>query len=255
MTVTYCSKQADFTHCGFHNHKNWEVIVRLKGHTRSTVGQLDCSVSENDIVVIPPGVLHADVCDGPCTDISFSVDVMDFSGILHLHDHSGNVRVLAELLYQVFLEKENNYQNIVDALAQSINEHIKKISALSAQTPFVCQLKDTLFQNIGNPYFDLSGEIEKTGFHPDYVRRCFKAETGCAPLAYLTRLRLSKAKHLLLQAPHETIYNIAPQCGFQDASKSTPVFPLSNIAKSIPKVKNSRPLAGRLFIITAQYRA
>ena len=233
MMVTYCSKQADFTHCGFHNHKNWEIIVRLKGHTCSTVGQQDYSVFENDIVVIPPGVQHGDVCDGCCTDISFSVDILDFSGVMHLHDHTGNIRNLAELLYRVFLEKEDNYQNIVNGLAETICQYIKKLSVTAQQTPFVYTLKNTLFQNIGNSDFQLGAEIEKTGFHPDYVRRCFKAETGRSPLAYLTTLRLSKAKQMLLETPHETVSNIATQCGFQDAlyfstcfKKHTGVSPL-----------------------------
>ena len=65
--------------------------------------------------------------------------------------------------------------------------------------------------------FDLTGEIEKTGFHPDYVRRCFKAETGKTPLAYLTWLRINKAKQLLVQHIGISIENIAAQCGFLDS--------------------------------------
>lgn len=217
MTVVHCSKQVNFTRCGLHSHQNWEVIVRLKGNTQSIIGQQVCAVVENDVVVIPPGILHGDESNDICTDISFSLDVMDFSGVMHLHDHSGNIRNLAELLYQTYLVKESNFQNIVNGLGETIYQYIKRISVATEHTPFVYELKNALFQNVSNPYYDISAEIEKTGFHPDYVRRCFKAETGRSPLAYLTNLRLSKAKQMLLESPHETVSNIATQCGFQDS--------------------------------------
>ena len=56
--------------------------------------------------------------------------------------------------------------------------------------PTLDSLADAPLENIENIDFDLTKEINNMGYHPDYIRRCFKAETGKTPLYYLTNLKL-----------------------------------------------------------------
>ena len=88
--------------------------------------------------------------------------------------------------------------------------------AKGIQFPFVNEFKSIAYENISNAEFQITDQIAKMGFHPDYFRRCFKEETGKTPLEYLTSLRIRQAKTLLLQDNFISVENVAFNCGFTD---------------------------------------
>lgn len=68
---------------------------------------------------------------------------------------------------------------------------------------------------------DTLGEV--TGYHPLYLQRIFKQATGCTPHAYLTGLRLQKAKEALVLTA-QPISQIAHECGYCSVSHFTNLF-------------------------------
>ena len=81
----------------------------------------------------------------------------------------------------------------------------------------VYSLKNEMYMHIDDCSFDLSKAIEKTGYCPVHLRRLFKKETGSSPHAYLTTLRLERAKELLVRENYSSIADVAASCGFSDS--------------------------------------
>jgi len=228
MNLITSYSSVNFTHCPSHTHQNWEIICRISGSTLSDIGNRIYSVSDNDIMIIPPMIPHADTVVGDCySDIAIHadfLDILDISDIVHLHDYSGNICILAQMLCRTMLEKETNYTDIADSLFAAILQYLKRLSSSFAPNPIVSTLKDIIYENVGNSAFQIADEIHKIGYHPDHVRRLFKKHIGSSPLGYLTKLRIQKARQLLTQYPFESISSIASHCGFSDPNYFSSCF-------------------------------
>ena len=70
---------------------------------------------------------------------------------------------------------------------------------------------------------DLANFAQLHGFSPAHFRRKVRELTGCSPQEYLTRLRLVRAKKLLVQTSI-SILEVAHQCGFEDPFYFSRVF-------------------------------
>ena len=63
---------------------------------------------------------------------------------------------------------------------------------------------------------------EQVGLHPSYLIRVFHAHVGLPPHAYLTQIRVQRAKSLLLQ--EMSLTQVALETGFADQSHLTRHF-------------------------------
>jgi|GEM_PF-1293984 len=83
----------------------------------------------------------------------------------------------------------------------------------------VRRLSRMLEENYANPEFSIAAAIDTIPFCRDHIRRLFKNETGLTPVAYLTRLRMERARRLLRQQADDnrSVSEIAYLCGFYDA--------------------------------------
>lgn len=79
-----------------------------------------------------------------------------------------------------------------------------------------------LHQNFAQPIH--RKEIaDAVGVNPNYLSQIFRQEMSISPLDYLNRLRISRAKEMLVQT-QETITKIASEVGFDDAAYFSRVF-------------------------------
>ena len=68
---------------------------------------------------------------------------------------------------------------------------------------------------------DLAGEFGRT---PEYLCACFKKETGETILQHLTRIRVGRARTMLLENPELPAYEVGARCGFHSPSYFGKVF-------------------------------
>lgn len=217
MNTLYCSKPKKYLSFPPHKHVDmWEISLQIKGDMEITIGNDKYHIKKNDIRVIPPGISHSGYSSEYCTDIFLQANFLDFSDIIITHDYDGNILKLFDILNKVMTEKEKNYESIADNITNTIGEYIKKYQDTKFKYSFTISFKNTLYDNISNSDFDISEEVNKIGFNTDYFRRCFKEDFGKTPLEYLTELRLSLAKKLLLQMSFQGVENVAVQCGYKD---------------------------------------
>jgi AraC-like DNA-binding protein len=102
-------------------------------------------------------------------------------------------------------------------------------------------MKRTLYENLSNADFDLAKAISKTGYSDDHFRRRFFEETGKTPLQYLTDLRITHAKQLLLSKESFSVSTVALGCGFADSFYFSTCFK-KHVGCS-PRAYQSRALA------------
>ncbi len=203
-----------------HSHDRWEIIYVISGSHRTRLGDEICQVDAGDVMIVPPGVLHngeMDIPDNhPFTDIWIKVDRLEYDSAFIVHDWDGCVESLMRMISGVESVKDAGWQMIADSLAASILLFIDKYQRRVWRYGFVAEFRNYLCENLSDPGLDIVESVRKTGYNPDYFRRCFVAELGMTPLMYLTKLRIDKAKTLLSQTCLP-VCEISTQCGFGDS--------------------------------------
>ena len=217
MKVLFSIMNKDVSRSQKHKHPVWEMVYRLSGESHTTIGNKTHLISTGDLYLVPPETLHFDASDGLFSDLVIQIDFLEFSEVLVLHDDEPYVECISKMINRMITQQENNFQRIADSLMEALIQYIKRFSMSEGQNPLVQRLKNAIFENIENYDFDLSEEIKHMGYHTDYIRRCFKAETQKTPLSYLTDLRMCRAKKLLIMPTCESIEIISAKCGFRDS--------------------------------------
>jgi len=199
-----------------HKHSIWEMVYRLCGDSQTTIGDKTYLVSQGDVYLTPPETVHFDCSDGVFSDLVIQIDFLDFSDVLFFHDGDNFVLSVSKMVDGIIKKEEEYWESIADSLMDTLVQYIKRFSTSKNWNSLAQRLKKVIVENIENCDFDLAKEIKNMGYHSDYVRRCFKAETQKTPLAYLTELRMSHAKKLLIMPTYESVEIISEKCGFRD---------------------------------------
>ena len=198
-----------------HSHSYWEIILNLEGDFCSTIGDKTYQLTPGDVSIIPPNVWHDGISQEGYRDIYLQANQLDFSDVAVVRDENGAIYQLMHLLHQVMVEVENNGQ-LADSLVESICQYVKHYAKTNSGHPAVQKLKKTIYEHLSDADFKVTQGMGQTGFDKDYLRRCFKKETGKTPLEYLVSLRMEQAKMLLIQQTFSSVESVATACGFSD---------------------------------------
>lgn len=218
MNVKFCGiTKKPIKSCHEHSHKYCEIIYNTSGKNKTIIDGEQYDISKGDIMIIPHDIFHRASTDTYYTDIFIQCKYMDFSGVLISHDHDKSILSLVKLLYKTMTEKENSYEIISDKLLEVIFLYLKKYADTNYKYIFVRDLKNEIYENISNSDFEILDFSKRNGINIDYLRRCFKYETGKTPLEYLTQIRLNHAKDLLKHEAFLSISDVAKLCGYKDS--------------------------------------
>ena len=200
-----------------HSHKDWEIVCQLEGEVKTQVGDKSFTLTEGQIMLIPPHVLHKGSSNNFFRDISFIAKEIDFNGFQVITDSRGDITALISMIFRICTEQEGDFKPVAYSLTSALYQMIKHELGSSSGSPAVEKIKKDIYENLSNIDFDLSYAIAETGFDKDYFRRCFKRETGKTPSKYLTDMGIVNAKQLLLDNKLFSIEAIAHSCGFADS--------------------------------------
>ena len=199
-----------------HFHDTCEIVLQLTETVNCRVGEKNFTMVPGDILIIPPYTAHVGRAETGYTDICFCVKETEFKEICLLKDKNDYVKNLMNMLHKTFIERDNNYQVICDALVNAILQYLKSFKENTEKYDFVSIMKEKIYDNISNADFKIKDEIKKMGYNEDYFRRCFFEDTGKTPLEYLTDMRVNNAKSLLKQEKFMSILEVSSRCGFSD---------------------------------------
>ena len=108
-------------------------------------------------------------------------------------------------------------------LETSLKELWKTASAHTGSTTLCAKIAQYLEINL-REQISLTALAQRFGYTPSYLNRIFKKEYGVSPLQYLTDLRISRAKELLLRHPDISIKTVASSVGYEDSRYFSRIF-------------------------------
>ena len=199
-----------------HTHDRWEIVCHLEGEARIWVDGKGFDLVPRDILLVPPNAWRSGSSEAGFCDVALRADELSFSNLCKLHDTSGDITALILMVRRVVTEKKEGYIGVAQALIHTIVEMIHQEIGTAASSD-VERIKQIMYENISTVNFDLTREILATGYCNGHFRRRFCAQTGKTPLQYLTDLRISHAKQLLLSKEAFNIETVAEACGFTDS--------------------------------------
>lgn len=226
MKILFSSKSSVLFGHREHSHTCYEIAFTLSGYGITYAGGQEFDVKPGSIIIIPPNVLHSHKSESSFSNIFIKIDNVknNTKTAVSYLDNTGFLINIANTIHLNFLQKEYNYESINQKFIEIVFEYIERLSGKSYHYEFVRKLKDVITQNFEDPLFKIPLEVKKMGISFDYMRHCFKEETGMTPLEYLTQIRIEQAKYYLQNSSVYSIGEIANMCGFSDQYYFSRVF-------------------------------
>ena len=209
-----------------HSHEHYEIAVTVSGNGSTYINGCEFPIKQGNIIIFPPGTRHSHKSQTGFSNIFVRKIKPPFTieNAVSYLDNTDMLVNLANMIYINYMQKEFNYEAINQKLLETLFEYIKRLRGKSSRYEFVQKFKDIITENFSNPSFEIPTEAEKLGISFDYMRHCFKEETGMTPLEYLTQIRIEQAKNHLMNSFIYSISEIAGICGFSDQYYFSKVF-------------------------------
>ncbi|NLY49176.1 MAG: AraC family transcriptional regulator [Clostridiales bacterium] len=252
-TVFYVSKCKMTKNGTMHEHDYAELAYILSGKGKYLVDGVEYDVAAGDLVICNPGVPHTHLVinkDEPT--IEFIAGFNDFHFInmppnsIMLKDGSHIMHTNAELkqkimmhCYEMIAEKESSnmskyfmikthlMQMLILVMREILNDDSIEQSPCSFESYnknyAVKQIINYLNQNY-NEKISLEQIAHNMYLSPVYISKIFKEETGESPINYLIKIRLEKARNILLRSNENSIKSIANQVGYDDVYHFSKLF-------------------------------
>ncbi len=222
--------QKSFYSYGSYCH-TYELIYFLSGENEVTFGDTKLFDRPFSIRYLPKGsvggVYTVKTASGvsDCIDIFFDTDSPFPQKALSLY---GNAELGNKFLklYRTFRGKSAGFYaesmmlfyDIIATLQKKQSAYLSGSSKASME-----RARGYILQNFGDPKFDYAALCAVTELK--YTRFCelFKKEFSLSPVRYVTKVRIDRAKELLVAGRH-TVTEISALCGFENVYYFSSVF-------------------------------
>lgn len=216
MSIHCCGGNTRLQKYPPHTHARWEIVSLLEGEAEVQTEEHCYALVAGDILLIPPHVTRRGRSEHGFRDIALRADGISFYREAHLHDTTGEIATLMQMISRTLTEQKEEHLAVAEGLTQAVAAMIRQLLGATC-SPMVEAFKSLLYQNLSVSTFSLTDAISETGYVDDHFRKRFRKETGKTPLQYLTELRLTHAKNLLSSKNDLRIETVAEACGFSDA--------------------------------------
>lgn len=252
-TVFYVSKVKMIDNGVYHEHDYAEMSYVISGKARYLVGDEEFDVEAGDLVICNPGVKHTHIVVNPkkptielimgFTDFQFknmkpnSIE-LNYEGYV-LHTTTELKQKIAMLCHGMIAEKESNQvgqyfmlkTNLMQILLLIVREIVGVERPIQKGYNFVTYNKSYAVNRILkylNENYENKISLEQIAHNmylsPVYISKIFKEETGESPINYLIKIRLERAKEILLTEGSGSIKSIANQVGYDDVYHFSKLF-------------------------------
>ena len=200
-----------------HQHSEYEIIIITKG-TGICSATEDYTVSQGDILIIPPNTIHR--CSSPDTLERIYIrgafrPFFSFSAPVHLREDSRQEGlILAKMIYTNRYASPEYLSALVDAFLHFLLQTMKKQDKIHIAVTHIIHSITNNFYDCG---LDLKALLDGSGYAEDYIRAQFKKATGKTPVEFLTQVRVRHACCLIdTYGKSVPLSEIAFQCGYTD---------------------------------------
>ena len=233
MPVITVGKSSMLTYFHSHVHSLWEVVLNLRGHGETLIGDTLYEYRPGTIICLPPLTPHTKFCEGQFQDVYMQLSdplllrVGESSGVqLFTDDSDKSVETLMLMANRIFHKREPGSRAMTEALGAAVVQWLLGRGRSPAVDGRVEQLQSLLADSFTNPELSLAAAMDTCGYCRDHLRRLFRKETGISPQEYLTNLRLGYAKKLMREnaSLHYSIGEISTMSGFYDSGYFSRLF-------------------------------
>lgn len=214
---------------------HYEVALFMETGGYSVVDDVRYDIHKGDIRFLKPGQRLYSKKFGDFFSLHFTLSrnpenavvENDFTNEIPTFMPSYNIKSYSNLLKELILAGSGN--TVKDSLLMKYKmnkmlhklyvtaQNFKKSADMSGKSLTIIEeaiefMESNLSENIGLD--EISAHVN---LHPVYFNRIFSKAIGTPPISYLKKLRLNKAKALLLTTNMKVI-NIAVKCGFSTSS-------------------------------------
>lgn len=239
FTVTREKRASAYNMPEAHYHDHYEIYFLLSGKVRYFIDDKVFDLSEGDIVLIPPHIIHK----------TATLESRGAERILIAFTANFIMRRPAEKIFACFgarcfrkpgieeLVLSAEYESALsdpyseELIAGYIREILIKLTRIydkdlkpegMSVNPFVEEAVHYISDNFSGD-ITLSALAEKAAMSASHFSRMFKAYTGFGVSEYITLVRIKNAEILLLTGDI-TVTEAAARCGFNSSSYFTSVF-------------------------------
>lgn len=229
-------------HCTPHAHHCTELFYVSKGKGSFLVNEDVFDVSEDDLIIINPNVVHTEMSKNelPMEYIVLGIEGLQFTSftnqteyedysVHNYYEFKHEILFYLKTLIQEIEHQDSEYEAVCqDLLEVLIINMMRRTKANLIVAPSQKVTKECRFveQYIKNHYQeDISLELlsEKAFMNKYYLVHAFKQYKGISPISYLIQLRIQQAKELL-ETTNYPIAQISDSCGFSSQSYFSQVF-------------------------------
>lgn len=214
-----------------HRHDMWELILNLRGTGVMYVDGAEYKYGPGTVIICPPGCSHTKYSENGFWDIFLQFDnppsFIKNSVVVFDDSAENTIRTLMYRALRYYNRKAWGYKEVLSAIL-SLMLTVISCDITDKRSNIVRQAENKLIENYIDPSFKLKDLYESISYDEDYVRRCFKKETGMTPNAYLVNLRMDNAIRIIRRSKASndklSISELAFRCGFEDALYFSKVF-------------------------------
>lgn len=252
-TVFYVTKCKMTRNGVYHDHDYTELAYILSGKGKYLVNGVEYDVEAGDLIICNPGVMHTHIVTNtkePTIEFIAGFTNFHFKNMppntIMTKDGSCIINTTAQLkqdlmmhCYAMLAEKEScnlgKYFMFKTHLMQMLLLIMRDIVGDEDSGQKKCNFESynknyavKQIINYLNENYDQKISLEQIAHNmylsPVYISKIFKEETGESPINYLIKIRLEKAREILVQSDYNSIKSIANQVGYEDVYHFSKLF-------------------------------
>ncbi len=239
-----------------HYHKYYEIYLLQNGICRYFIDKKSYILSEGDIVVIPPGIIHNTVYETEkhsrilinCSEEFIPKSVAKNIKKITYFGQSPETKGVIDSIYKkihstITLDDEfteESLKSLVYGLLITIARSEVSISEVKTGSPFIERAVGFIRKNYSGK-LTLTQTAQHLSVSVEHLSRVFKRETGFGFNEYVNIYRLKKAESLIKNGNIKSISEVAYLCGFNDSNYFSNAFKkMYNITPSELKKQNEK---------------
>lgn len=252
-TIFYVSKCKMESVSPYHEHDFTELTFILSGKGKYLVDGITYEVGSGDVILCNPGVKHQNIIvDSKEPTVEFFAGFTDFhfknmppNAIIlkdkgYVMSTNGDTRQdISRICYELIAENDRSqvgkYFMLKALLMQILLLIVRDITELEDTSQKGCNFesynKSYVVKKIVNYLSEnyehkisLDQIAQNMYLSPVYISKIFKEETGESPINYLIKIRLKKAKTILMESEETSIKSVANRVGYEDVYHFSKLF-------------------------------
>ena len=252
-SITFFSAHKQYVSCNWKgypsSHTAFEILLILSGEQESIIDQHVYILKENDILLVPPGILHENRCFSnqgmtyfvahfDIDDPALRYSMIKNGRLIYPHNTSENSSLRLILNEWIFLyDKKNTYSlsdrflsleilsRLMTTLAK-ISEENKGDKGNMQALSIARSIAETIQHNFNSFFLNenrdknlllIKNIYREINISMSYGLEVFKEIYGISPKEYLDRLKFKESKRLI-RNPNISIEFISEQVGYSNVS-------------------------------------